>query len=59
MNRQNRNIKIQVRVTPEEKTMLEEMANADREFSISKMVRESINQKYKEYQEGIGSFTIG
>ena len=59
MNRQNRNVKIQVRVTPEEKTMLDEMASADREFSISKMVRESINKKYKEYQEGIGSFTIG
>jgi len=59
MKRQNRNVKIQVRVTPEEKTMLEEMASADREFSISKMVRESISQKYKEYEEGIGNFTIG
>jgi hypothetical protein len=59
MSRQNRDIKIQVRVTADEKNMLDKMLEADREFSISKLVREAINARYKEYQEGIGSFTIG
>ena len=58
MKRQNRNVKIQVRITESEKNMLDKMSEADREFSISKLVREAINVQYKEY-EGIGDFTIG
>ena len=58
MKRLNRNVKIQVRITSEEKEMLEKMGDADREFSISKLVREAINAQYKEY-EGVGDFTIG
>lgn len=59
MKRENRNVKIQVRITQSEKNMLEEMGSNNREFSISKLVREAINEQYKEYKEGVGSFTIG
>jgi len=58
MKRENRNVKIQVRITESEKNMLDQMADSDREFSISKLVREAINAQYKEY-EGVGDFTIG
>jgi hypothetical protein len=59
MKRENRDVKIQVRITQSEKNMLEEMGSYDREFSISKLVREAINKRYKECKEGVGSFTIG
>lgn len=58
MKKENKNIKIQVRVTPSEKEMLEKLSIADSEFSISRLVREAIKKEYVEYKDGIGMFKI-
>ena len=48
MPKENRNSKIQVRITPTERAMLDELAANSKSFSISKLVREAISEKYKE-----------
>ena len=58
MKKENRNIKIQIRITASEKGMLQELSEIDREFSISRLVRESIIKEYSKKKDGIGAFTI-
>ena len=58
MKKENRDIKIQVRITASEKGMLQELSERDREFSISRLVRESIIEEYGKQKEGIGVLTI-
>ena len=50
MKKENRNIKIQVRIAPSEKDMLEKLGEFDKKFSISKLVRNSIHQEYNRHQ---------
>ena len=52
MKKQNKDVKIQVRITPEEKGMLDELSSGSRDFSISKLVRSAINEKYAEHRKG-------
>jgi hypothetical protein len=55
----SRNVKVQVRITPEEKLMIDKLRDIDKEFNVSSFFRKSLIDYYHNKIKGIGSFKIG
>jgi hypothetical protein len=58
MKKEQRNLTVQIRITPSEKQMIETLRSENKEFNISKFFREKLVSHYKERNAGIGSFQI-
>jgi len=57
-----KNKTIQVRITSEEKVLLDKLREMDKEITISRLVRESLHKHCEEkglLDSGVGNFQIG
>ena len=63
--KEKKTLKIQVRITPVEKRLLDKLMSANKELSISRMFRNAIMENCQKYNikdtgsEGIGNFVVG
>ena len=60
--KENKDIKVQIRITPTEKVLLDKLVATNRELTISRLFRDSLHencQKLGIKSDGVGDFTIG
>lgn len=69
MNKENRNIKVQIRITPTEKALLDKLTATNKELTISRLFRNSLHESCEKLgiklednsivnQGNVGSFII-
>jgi len=61
VDREKRNIKVQVRITPKEKSMIDVLRKVDNEFSVSRLFRKSLQDYYNKNginREGLDNFIV-
>jgi len=63
MKKENRDIKVQIRITNAEKVLLDKLVETNRELTISRIFRDSIHENCEKFgikeDAGVGNFTIG
>jgi len=63
MNKEKKDVKVQIRITSSEKALLSKLLETNKDLSISKLFRDSLQEYCKKYgikdDSGVGTFTIG
>ncbi len=64
MDKEKKNVKVQIRITPTEKALLDKLMATDKELSISILFRDTLHANCEKLgikidDKGVGSFTIG
>jgi len=62
MKKENRDIKVQVRITSSEKQMIEQIRDINSEMTVSKLFRESLHKYCQEHgikSKSVGNFVVG